>query len=162
MFSRSMEFCFSFVGGESTSAWWRFCWWRDYRSKPLLVTFCLVQQQGIKIKRETFVSSESAILFFAFRKRTCEWNKRLRWEMMTALCWRKLFCSTQIFTTLQLPTIRRRINVYLDVMVHRACDTLPRSINTTELSASINKLWGFQSKQKEDNIHNKNVSILCK
>ena len=64
--------------------------------------------------------------------------------------------------SLQLPTIRRRINVYLDVMVHRACDTLPRSINTTELSASINKLWGFQSKQKEDNIHNKNISILCK
>ena len=61
--------------------------------------------------------------------------------------------------SLQLPTIRRRINVYLDVMVHRACDTLPRSINTTELSASINKLWGFQSKQKEDNIHNKNVHI---
>ena len=61
--------------------------------------------------------------------------------------------------SLQLPTIRRRINVYLDVMVHRACDTLPRSINTTELSASINKLWGFQSKQKEHNIHNKNVYI---
>lgn len=44
-------------------------------------------------------------------------------------------------------------------MVQRACDTLPRSINTTELSASINKLWGFQSKQKEHNIHNKNVYI---
>ena len=72
---------------------------------------------------------------------------------------KNILFNTNLYNFTTALYYQKNNNVYLDVMVQRACDTLPRSINTTELSASINKLWGFQSKQKEHNIHNKNVYI---